>query len=802
MADTPRHGPDARRPASARRIAAPLVVAVLVASAGVGLRPAVSATTPAAIPVRSVQLHVAVHGVRTVGLPFAATHVALHWPGAPDALVTVALSVDGHAFGRSTAVDPDEVGDRAGSGETYGNVMLAGGARSVRITSDPPMADLSLVAFDSGVTGPGRLDPGRLDPGAAVSAAVDRPAIISRAAWGADESLRFDSQGVELWPRVFEPIQKIVIHHTAGPNNDPDPAATVRSILRFDAITRDWSDIGYNFLIDQAGRIYEGRASGAYAPGEMPTGENRAGRLVTGAHVLQYNSGVLGIAMLGTYTDRDITPEARAALEGLIAWEAERHGIDPLGSSEYVNPVSGARLTFPNIAGHRDLTATACPGGVFYQTLPALRSAVAARIAARTGPAVDAVAPSVESIEPTSGSPTIGRSVTFGIVFDEPVTGLGADDLLLTGTSPGWAIAGLSGSAAVYDVTLTADAPALGSVGLSLAAGAVADLAGNAGPADPVSSPTLDWVPDLHGTVTRLAGPNRYDTAAAISAATFAPGVPVAYIATGANFPDALAGAVVAAVDGGPVLLVAGGSLPASVATELRRLNPGRIVILGGPSVVSDGLQAELAGYTTGGVKRLFGPDRFATAAAISAAAFPAGVPVAFVATGLNFPDSLAGAAAAGHLGAPLLLVSRDVIPAPTAAELARLRPAKIVILGASGVVSDGLVGILSAYTTEGVFRYAGSNRYDTAAAISAATFPVGVPVAYVATGASFPDALAGAVAAAIDGGPVLLVPGGSLPASVATELGRLAPGRIVILGGPSVVSGGLEAALAAYLGT
>jgi putative cell wall-binding protein len=112
---------------------------------------------------------------------------------------------------------------------------------------------------------------------------------------------------------------------------------------------------------------------------------------------------------------------------------------------------------------------------------------------------------------------------------------------------------------------------------------------------------------------------------------------------------------------------------------------------------VSDGVAGTLSYSTTGGVFRLSGGDRFSTAAAISAATFAPGVPVAYVATGLNFPDALAGAAAAGSQGAPILLVMTDSVPAATVAELQRLQPGRIVILGGPGAVSDGVVGILGA---------------------------------------------------------------------------------------------------------
>jgi hypothetical protein len=100
------------------------------------------------------------------------------------------------------------------------------------------------------------------------------------------------------------------------------------------------------------------------------------------------------------------------------------------------------------------------------------------------------------------------------------------------------------------------------------------------------------------------------------------------------------------------------------------------------------------------GVDRIGGADRYATAAAVSSWTFAAGVPIAFIATGANFPDALAGAAAAGVLGGPVLLTTRDGLPAVTAAELTRLRPARIIVLGGSGVVSDAVLSAVRSYTS------------------------------------------------------------------------------------------------------
>ena len=202
--------------------------------------------------------------------------------------------------------------------------------------------------------------------------------------------------------------------------------------------------------------------------------------------------------------------------------------------------------------------------------------------------------------------------------------------------------------------------------------------------------------------VVRYAGASRFDTAAAISAHTFSPGVGVAYIATAYNFPDALAGAAAAGTVKGPVLLVAPtGAINPATATELTRLHPGRIIVLGGTGVVSEAVKTALGTYTTGTVTRLAGTSRFDTAAAISAHTFSPGVGVAYIATAFNFPDALAGAAAAGTLKGPVLLVApTGAINPATTTELTRLKPARIIVLGSTGVVSEAVRAALVRYAT------------------------------------------------------------------------------------------------------
>ncbi|WP_066039538.1 cell wall-binding repeat-containing protein [Herbiconiux solani] len=303
---------------------------------------------------------------------------------------------------------------------------------------------------------------------------------------------------------------------------------------------------------------------------------------------------------------------------------------------------------------------------------------------------------------------------------------------------------------------------------------------------------------DLDSTapLVRVSGADRYESSARLSAAEFPAGAPVAYVASGENFPDALSGGAVAGSRGAPLLLVSKESIPAAVGAELTRLRPGRIVVLGGPASVSDGVVGALTAYAP--ATRVGGVDRYAVSAALSAQAFTPGPPAVYVASGENFPDALAGGAVAGLRGAPVLLVQRDAIPAAVQTELARLRPGKIVILGGVNTVSAGVEGVLG--TVAPTTRVAGVDRYDGSAAVSASAFPTGSRTVFIASGNTFPDALSGGPAAASNNAPILLVMRDAIPASVATELSRLRPTRIVVLGGANSVSPAVFDQLGAFL--
>jgi hypothetical protein len=225
----------------------------------------------------------------------------------------------------------------------------------------------------------------------------------SRADWGADESLSGWAKGDT--PTYF-PLQALTVHHTAGSNDlNQDYAATVRAIYSYHVQTNGWSDIGYQYLVDGHGVVYEGRSSGhtstscLYGGGDGSDFAHQTSTddLVTGAHVANYNSGNAGVALMGCYEPTSAcsgttTPPAAAVdgLEGLLASLVTRHGLDATGSVHYVNPVSGAVKDVATISGHRDWEATACPGGNLYGQLPAIRSNVANRVAGTPPPTAPA----------------------------------------------------------------------------------------------------------------------------------------------------------------------------------------------------------------------------------------------------------------------------------------------------------------------------------------------------------------------------------------------------------------------------
>jgi hypothetical protein len=203
-----------------------------------------------------------------------------------------------------------------------------------------------------------------------------RPPVVTREDWGADESLGLDADRGERWPHADWPLQILVVHHTAWPEPLGEPAEAVRRIHHLNASERGWGDIGYGYLIGPDGTIYEGRSPRRSPPGQAPAG----------AHVRDHNAGSLGIALLGNFVTSEPAPAALEALVAVLAFEASRAGLDPTGTTVYVNPVNGRGAFVPTIAAHRDLAPTACPGDVLHRRLPGLRQATSAACRSPSAP--------------------------------------------------------------------------------------------------------------------------------------------------------------------------------------------------------------------------------------------------------------------------------------------------------------------------------------------------------------------------------------------------------------------------------
>ncbi|WP_192796638.1 cell wall-binding repeat-containing protein [Serinicoccus kebangsaanensis] len=192
---------------------------------------------------------------------------------------------------------------------------------------------------------------------------------------------------------------------------------------------------------------------------------------------------------------------------------------------------------------------------------------------------------------------------------------------------------------------------------------------------------------EAYARVDRVSGKNRYGTAAAL--ARMFDDVDTVYVATGESFADALTGSARAGMEGAPVLLTEGDRVPDATAEVLEDLAPDRVVVVGGEAAINDTVARAL-----GADERVKGTNRYGTAVALTANQ-DADVPVVYIASGENFPDALAGSALAAAQGAPVLLTKPGSIPPETMAELDRLSPEQVVILGGEAAVSDGVQELL-----------------------------------------------------------------------------------------------------------
>ncbi|MDH6182340.1 putative cell wall-binding protein [Microbacteriaceae bacterium SG_E_30_P1] len=293
---------------------------------------------------------------------------------------------------------------------------------------------------------------------------------------------------------------------------------------------------------------------------------------------------------------------------------------------------------------------------------------------------------------------------------------------------------------------------------------------------------TIDVIPAPDAEVDRIAGANRYEVAVNISQAAYPDTAPVVYIANGQNYPDALSAGPAAAFEGGPLLLVQPDVVPDSVKAEIERLNPSKIVVVGGILSVTEGSFNELAALTDETV-RVAGANRYEVSRNLAEYAFDDEVPFVYIATGEKFPDALAAGGAAGTRNAPVVLVpgSAATLDAATSALLTELGTTDTRVLGGEASVTAGVFAGVDALTT--AVRLGGADRYQAARTINADAFD-SAEHALIATGMNFPDALAGSAWAAAAGAPLFVAPGSCIPSGVLADLADLGVTHLTLLGG------------------
>jgi hypothetical protein len=380
----------------------------------------------------------AASAVRTLRAPKRFDLLGLRWRPAAGASAEVRVRRDGGQWSRWVALDADSKGrtDPVWAGESDQlQLRTHGRVRGLRIhfvnsTGTATRADRVRTALRRGIHA----------AVAAVAApfakaAEPQPDIVTRDAWGADQCK----------PRTapsYGEVDMAFVHHTVSANDytAADSAAIVLAICRYHRNSNGWNDVGYNFLVDRFGTIFEGREGGVQAA-------------VIGAQAQGWNSHSTGVAVIGTQETEPATEETIQSLAKLLAWKLPFHGI-PVAGKVTVPSGGGADnrypyntpVTFERISGHRDGDRTSCPGSALYGQLPRLRSLVAARVtpapsltltAARTELAYPGTAELSGRLALTDGSAVAGAPVQIQRLGG---TGFKTVKTVTTGADGSWSV--------------------------------------------------------------------------------------------------------------------------------------------------------------------------------------------------------------------------------------------------------------------------------------------------------------------------------------------------------------------------
>jgi len=302
----------------------------------------------------------------------SANLVGVRWAG--DAAATFTIETRdraGHWSGADEVGVPDggpDLGTREALRRPSGNVsepVWVGDAEAVRIqVAHGSARDVAVEKVQV---------PKASSPSGVASAAAPQPAIITRAQWGADENLRLSN--CPEGPDYDENVKLAIVHHTGGSNNygPGDSPAIMRGLYAYAVRTLQYCDMHYNFLVDKYGQVFEGRYGGIASA-------------VHGAHSVGFNTNTTGISAIGNFQVVPAPPAMVNAIEWLIAWKFDVHGVNPTTPITYVTAGNdkfppGTAVTVPRIIGHQDTWFTDCPGQYLEPLLPQMRAVATAIMA-------------------------------------------------------------------------------------------------------------------------------------------------------------------------------------------------------------------------------------------------------------------------------------------------------------------------------------------------------------------------------------------------------------------------------------
>ncbi len=587
-------------------------------------------------------------------------------------------------------------------------------------------------------------------------AATGRPAIITRAQWGADERL------VKEPPVVDSRVTKLFIHHTDTSNSytRAQAYAQVRAVYTFHTKGRGWNDIGYNFLVDRYGRVFEGRRGSISAA-------------VHGAHTGGFNTDAIGISVLGAFSGSKPTSAALRGVVNVAAWKMAEHFINPRGRTAAVSSggsstryPAGKKVTLRTISGHRDVGYTECPGNKLYPYLPWIRSAVAARLKpglsgttlSRTAVSWAGTAITLTTTPATKQRYWVRVTPMCGGAFTAVASGRTAARI-----SARWDLRGPDGNPVppgVYRVSVISSSP-VGSVTYRR---------------DVEVLPTLSSPPSAC-RVTRAGWGDVYTSAVVAGRERYPSASSVVLVGSGATL-NGLVAAPLAAAKGAPLLLTPTRALAPLVARDIASRGVRTAYIVGGTSTVSAGVVSQLRGLGVTSVVRLNGRNSYELAAAV---ARRTGAPsrAVVVASGTSLSDVAAVAGPAAAMKRPVLLVARGGVPAATGSALKALGVRTVLVVGGPSVVGPAVLTRLRGYGVTSTARVAGKDRASTAVAVATAfRRPVSARQVVV-----MPSSSAWAVVGAAQGRLTAFTDRSTLPAATARWLASRKPGRTMLVG-------------------